>query len=195
MVICSYCGQENKIGNLKCSNCGKPLSLLSNDSSDPIFEKELNQNHENDFQKGDFQKGIKKNSIKWKYANSQSNQEKKHDNLDIGFNNQNKDYDAPVNNFNYNQNYDDEQYYDDNINTSSEKFEYFIEWDVIIASSLIVIILTAIFNRIFPVVAYIIALIISLIYVLITTKNKNTLMLVIPLSFITTCAMSAFLSL
>jgi len=192
MVICNYCGRENKTGDLKCSNCGKPLGLLSNDSSDPIFEKDLNQ-----IQKNDFQKGIIKNSIKWRYADSQSDQERKHDNLDIGFNNQNKGYDTHVNNFKYNQDHDEilDIYWNDNLNTSSEKFEYFIEWDVIIASSLIVIILTAIFNRIFPVVAYIIALIISLIYVLIATKNKNTLMFVIPLSFITTCAMSAFLSL
>ncbi|MDR2624118.1 MAG: hypothetical protein LBC39_06100 [Methanobrevibacter sp.] len=227
MVICRYCGQENRTGDLRCSNCGKPLSLLPNDPSDPTFEKDLDQKS-NEFHK----ETIRKDSIKWKYINPHSDQEKGSDSSDDRFNDRIEDH-GDVVDFNYNpsdrdfvdrstdfndhddggfdQNDHDEdelyrakfhenigRYKDNNLDFDHEKktenLVYFIEWDVIIASSLIVIILTAIFNRMFPIFGYISALLVSLIYVLIATKNKNTLFLAIPLSFISTAAISAFLS-
>ncbi|GAA5819037.1 MAG: zinc ribbon domain-containing protein [Methanobrevibacter sp. CfCl-M3] len=205
MVTCRYCGQKSRTGDLRCSNCGKPLSLLANDQSDPIFEKDLGQIHEDHFQEGNVRKG----SIKWKYTNPEYN------NSTNKLNNQNRGYEPSFDDLSHSQSrpdyygHDDDLYrnkFNENIgqyrssldNNYNRKFEViwlFIEWDVIVASSFIVIILTAVFNRIFPVVGYILALLISLMYVLTTTKNKDTLILAIPLSFITTSAISAFLSL
>ncbi|MDR1819326.1 MAG: hypothetical protein LBR15_03635 [Methanobrevibacter sp.] len=205
MVTCRYCGQKSRTGELRCSNCGKPLSLLANDPSDPMFEGGIGQIHEDHFQ----EENIKKGSIKWKYTNPE------HDNSTNKFDNQSREYESSVDDLSYNQSHPDHYEYDDdfyrnkfnenieqyrsnldnNHDRKSEVIGFFIEWDVIVASSFIVIILTAIFNRIFPVVSYVLALLISLVYVLATIKNKNTLILAIPLSFITTSAISAFLSL
>ncbi|MDR2829656.1 MAG: hypothetical protein LBB45_01230 [Methanobrevibacter sp.] len=177
-MFCKYCGHENRTSGLKCSKCGKPLSLLPNDQSNSMLEKNLSPNQ-------DSHENIRKDSIKWRYINHQ-NQEKKY----------NIDYDD--------NNYSDEFYRNKSIMSHEnnnlddgkiETVECFIEWDVIIASSLIFIILTAVFNRILPAFGYVFTLLTSLSYILIATKNKNTLILAIPLSFLTTSAISAFLSL
>ncbi|MDR2545476.1 MAG: hypothetical protein LBD03_08080 [Methanobrevibacter sp.] len=205
MVTCRYCGQKSRTGDLRCSNCGKPLSLLANDPSDSIFEKDLGQIHEDHFQ----EENVRKGSIKWKYTNPE------HNNSTNKINNQNRGYEPYFNDLSPSQSHPDYYEHDDdfyrnkfnenigqyrsnldrNYDGKSEVIGFFIEWDVIVASSFIVIILTAVFNRIFPLLSYVLALLISLMYVLTTTKNKNTLILAIPLSFITTSAISAFLSL
>ncbi|KZX10235.1 zinc ribbon domain-containing protein [Methanobrevibacter filiformis] len=73
--------------------------------------------------------------------------------------------------------------------------EHSIEWDVIVATALIFIILTAILNRIFSVIGIFISLFIALIYILVATKNKNSLFKSIPIAIIMIAAISAYLSL
>ncbi|MDR2873188.1 MAG: zinc ribbon domain-containing protein [Methanobrevibacter sp.] len=151
MVSCNYCGQENKDGNLKCSNCGKPLSLIWDETSNNIFKK--NPDH---FQKDD----------------------------------------SLADDFKYNSLYKENKIYNKvKENKKSEISNFYMEWDVIVATALTVIILTPIFNRLFPPLGYIMPLLISLIYLLMAIKNKPSLIIAIPLSFIVTCAFTAFLSL
>jgi hypothetical protein len=151
MITCKYCGQENKDGNLKCSNCGKPLSLIWDETSKNIFKKKSNQFQKDDFLGDGFKSLYKENEI--------------YDNLN------------------------------DQINKESEIPDFYLEWDVIVATALIAMISTPIFNRLFPPFGYIMALLLSLLYLLMAIKSKPTLIIAIPLSFIVTCAITAFLSL
>lgn len=78
----------------------------------------------------------------------------------------------PVN-LNKNQNND---YYSKNYGKKPVKpSKNSVEWDVVIATALMVIILTAILQRIFPFMAIFISLLIGLIYILIATKSKSSL--------------------
>jgi len=70
-----------------------------------------------------------------------------------------------------------------------------IEWDVVIATALLVIILTAILQRIFPSFAIFISLLLGLVYILIATKSKASLIKSIPLTFFVILAISAYFSL
>jgi uncharacterized membrane protein YvbJ len=153
MVTCKYCGQKNKDGNLRCSNCGKPLTLIWNETSKNIFKKDSNQLQKDDF----FDDGFKNNSL--------YKEDKIYDNLNV------------------------------QRNQKFENSNHYIEWDVVVATALIAIISTSIFNKLFSPFGYIMALLISLFYLLKTIKIKTTLVIVLPLSFIVTCAITAFLSL
>lgn len=69
-----------------------------------------------------------------------------------------------------------------------------IEWDVVIATALLVIILSAILGRFLPNFAIFISLLVGLIYILIATKSKSSLMKSIPLVIIMILAVSAYFS-
>ena len=70
-----------------------------------------------------------------------------------------------------------------------------VEWDVVIATALIVIIISAILQRIFPFLGIFMALLIGLIYILIATKSKLSLFKSIPLAILMILAVSAYFSL
>ena len=278
MVYCRYCGTQNRDGNLKCSNCGKPLSLISNEpQSRPRFSKNNNQNfRENRFRNNPNQE----NSIKARYLEknqhnpnnqyNQNNQGQKRQQANNDFqrnqnpqynqspqyyqnpqHNQNpkyqqspqrhqnqgnypkqRDYQNYPNYQNYqnrhnsgyeqdylnqenylnqddyqnyggnNEYYDNlhqdrfNQHYSQNYNREAKKVsKTAIEWDVVIATALMVIILTAIIQRIFPSFAIFISLLLGLSYILIATKSKPSLIKSIPLTIFVILAISAFFSL
>lgn len=203
MVYCRYCGTQNRDGTLKCINCGKPLSLIPNDSH-PNSMQDSSRNHYS--KKDDYRKNNNYGKID-NYGNNRNNHNdsinsdvsnyhrgpikdsymRKNQELD-NFENPSK---YPVN-LNKNQNND---YYSKNYGKKPVKSsKNSVEWDVVIATALMVIILTAILQRIFPFMAIFISLIIGLIYILIATKSKSSLFKAIPLTVITILAISAYFS-
>jgi hypothetical protein len=264
MVFCRYCGMANKDSELKCSNCGKPLSLLSNEplksedlkiknpakTTNDYLNSNKRLNSDNNHQ------NIRESPIKSKYINNQYNMDQKNEytNTDNNYNrnisnytNPNKDY-KNIPNYNSN-NLNNDNNYVNNLNHSNNNLNYrnmgqnhpnyphdrqnldnnneiydnrqvgysksppnlypdksyknsleyekknYIEWDVIIATAFITIILSAIFNRILPSIGLLLSLLISLIYILIATTNKSSLFISIPLTLIMVATISAYFSL
>jgi lipopolysaccharide export LptBFGC system permease protein LptF len=192
MVYCVYCGEKNKDRRLKCIKCGKPLSLLPNDYSENLNsnrsrytnKKRLNKEFKNDY-KGN-QDNINQRSIKSNY--------KDFNRYENGFdknkyrNNQTK----RLNNLSSSQT----NYYGvDSRENLKKPYKKYVEWDVVVATALLVIILSTILQRFFPRLGLLVALFVGLVYILIATKSKLTLIKAIPLSIIMVFAISAYFSL
>jgi len=181
MVYCRYCGTQNRNGTLKCINCGKPLSLIPNDSQSsmqsqdrgPYLKKNNQGNNYNNY-------NYHRSPIKYRYME----EDQKIDN----FRNSSKYPNNPI--MNQNNNYHSQNYMKEHVKTNKNS----VEWDVVIATALMVIILTAILQRVFPSTAIFISLLIGLIYILIATKSKSSLFKAIPLTIIAILAISAYFS-
>ncbi|WP_067089157.1 zinc ribbon domain-containing protein [Methanobrevibacter curvatus] len=196
MVYCKYCGTNNIDGNLKCQNCGKPLSLIPNNKP-----PNRNEDFHND-------------SIKSRYVEYKENKHRPNNNRNINrslgenykqyqnnndFNNRLNNNYGYKENYNYNYNNENPIPYQENqyIKTSPKENikKKYIEWDVIIASALIMIILSAIVNRILPDFSLLVSLVVALIYILVSTKNKSSLFVSIPLTMVVITAITAYFSL
>lgn len=245
MVYCRYCGAQNRDGDVKCSNCGKPLPLLPNEphpnlrhssgndqnlrnnsfrdssnNSHSIKDRYLgkNQGHKNNRNN---QQNNNTNDYNQNYQNQQQdqyyqNQERQQTQRNM----QNRQpqnqqtYQNQQNQQQYQQNYQDsqryqnreypnnlhynefnQQYHQNYVNESAKVSKTAIEWDVVIATALMVIILTAILQRIFPLFAIFISLLIGLAYILVATKSKSSLLKSIPLTILVILAISAYFSL
>lgn len=192
MVYCIYCGEKNEDGALKCSKCRKPLSLLPND-----YPKNLNTNNPNYKNK--------------KYINNKFRRDPQpnHPNFNQGsiksqYNDFNKSYnDSNGKEYRNNQinrvkNLSSSQtnYYGENYRKSHEQqAKNYVEWDVVVATALLVIILATILQRFFYAIGLFIALFIGLIYILTATKSKLSLIKAIPLAIIMVLVISAYFSL
>lgn len=223
MVYCRYCGVQNKHGDLKCSNCGKPLPLMANEPHSNMKRSQnnaqnLKSNNPIDNQSNNY-------SIKDKYLRDNQDPQNIHNNQR---NNQNIDYDQNYQNQQYQnqqyqnqQNYQNQQQYNQNYqrhqnqeysdglhnNEFNQQYQQnytnkhkrvsktAIEWDVVIATALMVIILTAILQRIFPMFAIFISLLIGLAYILVATKSKSSLVKSIPLTILVILSISSYFSL
>ena len=192
MVYCRYCGEKNKDESLICWNCGKPLSLIPN-----LHPKNMNRSMPNPNNKKDINRGFRKN----KGTN--------HNNfhripIKARFEDSNR----------YNTIFDRNEYQNtlaEELNPSSafqrgyingssgknikEHNKNFVEWDVVVATALLVIILATILQRFFPTFGLFIALFIGLIYILISTKLKLTLFKAIPLAIVMVFTISAYFTL
>ena len=192
MVFCSYCGAKNRDGSLKCYNCGKPLRLVYDDPQVVDKDTKLNNNYsENRF----------KGSIKDNYTSKNVSSLNDLDNhgssfttndsyLNEGTTLYKREYKT---NPNRNNNLRNSSLYKNSPENIDNK--NVVEWDVVIATALIVIILTAVLNRFLPSFGFFIALLVALIYILIATKNKTSLYKSIPLAIIVILAISSYFSL
>lgn len=203
MVYCRYCGTQNRDGTLKCTNCGKPLSLIPNDS----HSNSMQDSSRNHYSKRD---DYRKNNNYGKIDNYGNNRNNHNDSINPNVSNyhrspikdsymrKNQEFDNfenpskyPANlNKNQNNDYHSQNYGKEPVKSSKNS----VEWDVVIATALMVIILTAILQRIFPFMAIFISLLIGLLYILIATKSKSSLFKAIPLTVITILAISAYFS-
>ena len=244
MVYCQYCGAQNRDGDLRCSNCGKPLSLIQTGPPQKSrFSSNNNQNLRNSFRNSSNQEGsiksryiqreqgyqdnpnIPNNQNYQSYQNQQNQRDYQNNRPNQGgrgYNNQQnslynqsyqnqQDYQRQQNyqhyqdqqNYprnreysnNFNQGELNRQYSQNHINEPKKVSKTTIEWDVVIATALMVIILTAILQRIFPVFAIFISLLLGLAYILVATKSKASLIKSIPLTFFVILAISAYFSL
>ena len=234
MVYCQYCGARNRDGDLRCYNCGKPLSLMPSEQSQKSgFSSNTNQNLRDSFRNNPKQEGSIKNRYiqreqayqdnpndphnpnSHNYQNQQvyhDNQPNRHYQNHQSYQNQQnqqsyQDYQNQQNQQNHPRNQEYE--YPDDFNRSELNRQYppndvyepkkvsktTIEWDVVIATALMVIILTAILQRVFPVFAIFISLFLGLAYILVATKSKPSLIKSIPLTFFVILAISAYFSL
>jgi len=188
MVYCRYCGTQNRDGALNCVKCGKPLSLIPNEPPTTRFTQNNNQNFRGDH----FRESENINSpIKRRYMNQ---------NPDENQMNQNHNYNE------YDQDYGNHQRYQDyssNLDQNQPNFEYenepkvsktAVEWDVVIATALMVIILTAILQRAISSMAIFMSMLIGLAYILVATKSKLSLIKSIPLTILVVLAISAYFS-
>jgi len=241
MVYCRYCGVQNRTGELKCSNCGKPLSLMPNEPQvkpmsssnnqslrgnssrnnpnqyDSIKSRyvgknqnnqnnQSNQNHQNQ-QRQQYQQNPQNQQYQDQrnYQNQQYQNQQNYQNQRNQYDNQ---YQRSYQDQRAYQNYQRNQEYSDNLRQNGLNQQYSqhyvhepkvsktaIEWDVVIATALMVIILTAILQRIFPVYAIFISLLLGLAYILIATKSKASLIKSMPLTLLTILAISAYFSL
>lgn len=204
MIFCRYCGEKNREGDLHCVNCGKPLSLLPNDHqkkstssnssiNNKLFKKESKENgfkkpikkyHKDDSFLKDDVENIRKNkdnkSVRSKHFHSDNEVYKP---AEFKCTYSDKEIYKPTE---LKRAYSNNEVYKSQKNTKSS------EWDVIVATALLVIILSAIFKRIFPNIGLFFALLIGLIYILIATKSKSTLIKAIPLAIMMIFAISAF---
>ncbi|MDR2966506.1 MAG: zinc ribbon domain-containing protein [Methanobacteriaceae archaeon] len=189
MVYCRFCGEKNKDNALNCRKCGKPLSLIPShnlenlNKSIPNYtsKKELNNEFGNDIPSNFNQKSIKS---RYNNFNQYTN----------GFN-KNKYGNNRPNKLNVLSN-SQTNYYGDNHRKSLKKHnKNYVEWDVVVATALLVIILTTILQRFFPRFGLFMALFIGLTYILIATKSKISLFKAIPLAIIMVFAISAYFSL
>jgi hypothetical protein len=213
MVYCRYCGTQNRNGGLKCVQCGKPLSLIPNE---PQPRSKVESYHDHN-PKSRVQKSPIKDNYLRKDKNldvSRENNSQKNINL---YQSQNQRNDQLYNqNYrsNIRQNLNQNKYNDQNIRNYPKNFhepqenqynsqEYrnelkidktAVEWDVVIATALLVIILTAILQRILPFMAIFISLLIGLAYILVATKSKFSLFKSIPLAVLVILAISAYFS-
>jgi len=215
MVYCRYCGAQSRDGDLKCSNCGKPLSLMPNEpqlrSNSSSNNKSLRGNNfrnnpnPNDSIKNRYMQGNQNNQNQ---QNPQNRQYQDSQNYQNQRNQHDSQYQGDYQNPRAYQNYQRDQEYSDNLHQSGLNQQYSqnhvhepkvsktaIEWDVVIATALMVIILTAILQRIFPFYAIFISLLLGLAYILIATKSKSSLVKSIPLTLVTILAISAYFSL
>ncbi|MCL2114928.1 MAG: zinc ribbon domain-containing protein [Methanobrevibacter sp.] len=189
MVYCRYCGEKNKDSSFKCSKCGKPLSLApdyypearNSNTSTYTNKKGLNKEFSNDIHSNFNQKSIKS---RYNNFNKQDNSFNRNEN---GNNQLNK-----LNRLSSSQN----NYYEDNYRKNLKKpNKNHVEWDVVVATALLVIILTTILQRFFPRFGLTISLLFGLVYILIATKSKVSLFKAIPLAIIMIFAISAYFSL
>lgn len=223
MVYCRYCGAKNRDCELKCFQCNKLLSLISDNSSSRLNSKSNNFSNLNN---NSSNYNNQSNHIKSKYL------EKDHDPNEYVNNNQQSDFrtenpqNQRINNLNINQskqlyqsrhdpNIRNQQYQNpenvqnysktpyelhDRRNRSQNREKYLkvgkttVEWDIVITTALIVIILTKTLQRIFPFMAIFIVLLIGLAYILIATKSKSSLFKSIPLAILTILTISAYFS-
>ena len=240
MVYCRYCGTQNRDRDLKCSNCGKPLSLMPNEPPLKPISSSNNQNLRGNSSRNN---PNRYDSIKSRYVRETQNQQNQNYQNQQRQQNQNQQRQQNQNNQNYQnqqrqqyqqnpqyyqnqrnqhenqyqrnypnqqayQNYQRNQEYSDNLLQNGQNQQYSqnhahepkvsktaIEWDVVIATALMVIILTAILQRIFPVYAIFISLLLGLAYILIATKSKVSLIKSMPLTLLTILAISAYFSL
>ena len=192
MVYCRYCGEKNGDGRLNCLKCGKPLSLLPNDYPENLnstrlnytnkkeFNKEFRNNYQND--RNEFnQKSIKS---RYSFFNPHDDEFDKNKH---GTNQVNQSNDLSSSKTNYHHDYNGKNLEKHNKSP--------VEWDVVIATALLVIILSTILKRVFPAMGLLIALFTGLIYILIATKSKLSLFKSIPLSIFMIFAISAYFSL
>jgi len=192
MVYCSYCGTENLDGNSHCSNCGKPLPLIENrNQHNPQNNYPQNQNNNPPNFSNQRPNTLHNRSIKDDYLRDSYD-----DNSTDRFNN------PPLDNRrNQHQDLHPKQYSDRQFNNKNDDSlpktvdKTAVEWDVVIATALIVIIISAVLQRIFPLLAIFMALLIGLIYILIATKSKLSLFKSIPLAILMILAVSAYFSL
>jgi len=192
MVYCKYCGEKNDNRVLKCTKCGKPLSLLPNDypenkaSDTHIFndEKGFNKEFRNNYQ--DTHGNFSQRSIKSQYGNSGLHESNFGKNKYRNFQTD-KINNSPGPHVNY--------YADNHRKTLKKHNKNYVEWDVVIATALLVIILAAILQRFFHTFGLSLALLIGLIYILTATKSKFSLFKAIPLAIFMVFTISAYFSL
>ncbi|MCL2157343.1 MAG: zinc ribbon domain-containing protein [Methanobrevibacter sp.] len=192
MVYCRYCGEKNKDEALICGKCGKPLSLIPN-----LYPKNMNKSMPNYNNKNEINRGFRKNK-----GNN-------HNNFNRGpiksrFENLNRD-DEIFNKDEYGNTLTEElnpsstfqrgYYYDFSGKNLKKHNKNFVEWDVVVATALLVIILATILQRFFPTFGLFMALFIGLIYILTSTKSKSSLFKAIPLAIIMVFAISAYFTL
>ena len=192
MVYCIYCGEKNEDVALKCRKCRKPLSLLPHDYLENSNSKIPNYNNKKRLD----------NRFRDNYQNNRGSFSQKSTKSSY------KDFNL------YDDNFDENKYNYDQINklnrSSSSQTNYnednyrknikkprknYVEWDVVVATALLVIILATILQRFFYTMGLSIALFIGLIYILISTKSKLSLIKAIPLAIITVFAIYAYFSL
>ena len=192
MVYCRYCGEKNEDGTLKCIKCGKPLSLLPVDypenvkgyKPDHINKKSFNEDLRNDYQNN---RGISnQKSIKSRYIDF-NQYDNNFDKNEHGNNQTNRLNNLPNSQTDY---YGAN--YRKHVKTHGKNY---VEWDVVVATALLVVILATILQRFFPRIGLFITLFIGLIYILVATKSKSTLIKSIPLAIIMAAAISAYFSL
>ena len=192
MVYCRYCGEKNNDRALKCIKCGEPLSLLPNiypgnmdndmhsyrDRKD--FDKEFRNNHQNNHD------NFNQESIKSRYKN-----------FDLGDPNfdKNKHRNHQINKLNNLSESKNNIYGVNHGNNLKKPNKSYVEWDVVVATALLVIILASILQRFFHTFGLSLALLIGLIYILIATKSKLSLFKAIPLAIFMVVAISAYFSL
>ena len=192
MVYCRYCGAKNKDDAIICKKCGKSLSLTPSDFPESLkdsmhnfpYKKEFNKDFINDYQgnRGNYNQG----SIKSRYNNSHQ--------FNKDFNKKEYKYNQSesLNNLSASQT----NFYQDNYRENHKKIpKKYIEWDVVIATALLVIILASILQRFFPTFGLSVALFFGLIYILAAIKFKSTLFKAIPLAIVMVFAISAYFSL
>ena len=192
MVYCIYCGEKNEDETLKCRKCGKPLSLLPHDypeNSDSKMPNYINKKRLNKGIMGDYQNNhdnFSQKSIESRYKDFNP--------YDDNFN-ENKYKNNQINKLN-NLSSSRTNYNEDNYRKNLKKpIKNFVEWDVVVATALLVIILFTILQRFFHTIGLFIALFIGLIYILTATKQKSGLIKAIPLAIIMVFAISAYFSL
>jgi hypothetical protein len=192
MVYCSYCGEKNNDGILKCKNCGRPLSLLPNNNPENMnrkmpkypdkknFNKEFRSDYQNNH--GNFNQG----SIKSRYKDFDQ------DNTNFDQENYGNNRLNRLNNLSTSQT----GYYNDNQRKNLKKHNKGrVEWDVVVATAILVIIIASILQRFSPTFGLSVALFIGLIYILTATKSKLSLFKAIPLGIFMVFAISAYFSL
>ncbi len=182
MVFCRYCGEKNEDGNLKCSNCGKTLSLL------PYKHQRNSHNDNSNFNEDIIFNRISKPKYSSNLKKNNQNSIKTHYQTDFNPNDRNR------NEKRFNDSLKPKySHYDANGPYGNKKArKNFVEWDVVIATALLVIILSSIFQRVFPAFGLFLALLIGLIYILIATKSKSSLIKAIPLAIIMVLTISAY---
>jgi len=193
MVYCSYCGAINRDGASHCSNCGETLPIIPNKNQNILQSNYSNRrsnnqhNSSNQIPNNSYKMSIKEDYLRDNKYNKNPTYKDKNLRLNSRYNNfqdlnQEKYSQPQFNNENNNKTYK-------TVNKTA------VEWDVVIATALIVIIISAILQRIFPFLGIFMALLIGLIYILIATKSKLSLFKSIPLAILMILAVSAYFSL
>ncbi|MCL2688202.1 MAG: zinc ribbon domain-containing protein [Methanobrevibacter sp.] len=193
MVYCSYCGARNRDDVSHCSNCGERLPIIRDKNQNIPQNNYSNQQNSNrpissnQIPNNPYNRPIKNNYLRDNRYNKNFTDEDNNlrlDNRHDNFQDSNqKKYPKPQ--FNNKNN--------DNPHKTVNKTA--VEWDVVIATALIVIIISAILQRVFPFLSIFMALLIGLIYILIATKSKLSLFKSIPLAILMILAVSAYFSL
>ncbi|RBQ22861.1 hypothetical protein ALNOE001_14420 [Candidatus Methanobinarius endosymbioticus] len=238
MVYCRYCGAKNRDGDLRCTQCNKPLSLIpdnspsrpssrsnnssnfnnrssnynnnrnSNNQNSPIKNKYLEKDQKlNEFRNNNSNLNIPPHqSRNQKNTNSLHPQNSNNSNIRENRENNYNDINPNMRNQSF-QNYQNTQKYSNNPNMGHDRENNFpnrreyreidktaVEWDVVIVTALIVIILTAILHRLFLFFAIFISLLIGLAFILVAIKLKSSLFKSIPLAVLAILAISAYFS-
>lgn len=172
---------SNNINNLDYNNINDNMGNKNYDNQ-PIKSSYIN-NPNKSFDNNDYNNNRYNNDSNNRNIPNYTNIHNQNPN----FNQQYKDIDPTANKFESGTGsvFNKEKYVDKNS----------IEWDVVIATALITLILSAILNRIFPTLGLLFAIFVGLIYILIATKVKSSLVKSLPVTLIVICAISAFFSL
>ncbi|KZX16714.1 hypothetical protein MBCUT_05720 [Methanobrevibacter cuticularis] len=218
MVFCSYCGTQNPDGESKCVKCGKPLSLMGNNPSNkrkygvnsPKSKLGSNNLSSNSYHPESNNSDSINKPIKERYQIRESRNPNGPSPRNSYSPEANYPLDRNFNQNNYNndvrtklddsfissqkQGYGNPYYHSQQNYESKEVSKSTIEWDVVIATALLVIILSAILNRFIPTLGIFISLIMGLIYILVATKSKLSLVKSIPLAIVMILAVSAYFS-